>query len=182
MSPQRFRFARAFSTHRRRALAAVLALSFGLQPALLQAQQAAVHVPSIEALGLSFERIRRELNERPPSTAKSPLNLTYYVEVMGLAPRITLFTPAELAPGGTVPYGPPMHADIVNQLTPEQFKSPRADFGSLALMGLVKLIQWDAARDRREQLDRERRQHNDEERRRQQQLQDSSLIVVKQQQ
>ena len=181
MSTPRTRFALAVSPNIRRLLAAVLAVWFGFQPSLLVAQQMAIQVPSVEALGLSFERIRRELREHPPTTAKSALNLNYYVEVVALAPEIRIFTPAQLAATGLIPYaGAPTHADIVAQLTPEQFRSPSVPVGALAIMGLVKLIQWDAARDRREKLDRERQEQNEAERRRQQRLQDASLIIVKQ--
>ena len=186
----------------RRVLAALLVLLTGLQPALLHAQPAGAangqtppsrtqapaastpqsalaDQPDIEALGLSFDRIKRLLADRAPSDKKSPLKLNYYVEVVALAPRLQLFTPEDLAPGGIVPWGAPTHADIVRLFTPVAFSSPRMPVGTLVVLGIMKLAEWEAARVARYKAEEERRRNNEAERLRQKALEDSGLVVVK---
>ena len=126
--------------HMRRVLACLLACLVGLQPAAVWAQQGAApgttaaraqprlpsrrsSHPSVESLGISFDRIKRELRILPPSTAKTPLKLEYYVEVQGLMPPLPLFRPGELTTG-PVPYGAPTHSDMMDHVTPLAFKSP----------------------------------------------------------
>jgi hypothetical protein len=186
----------------RRILAALLVLLIGLQPALLHAQQAGAagaqaqspraqtptastpqsaltDVPDIDALGVSFERIKRLLADRAPSENKSPLKLNYYVEVVALAPRLQLFTREELAPTGVIPWGAPTHADIVSFLTPVEFRSPTVPVSSLAILGIMKLAEWEAGRVKRKKAEEDRKKRDEEERKRQQALQDSGLVVVK---
>ena len=136
-------------------------------------------MPDIEALGVSFDRIKRLLADRAPTADKNGLKLNYYVEVVALAPRLQLFTREELAPRGVIPWGAPTHADIVNLLTPVEFRSPRVDVGSLAILGLIKLAQWEAERMKRYRAEEDRRKRNEEERRRQKALEESGLVVVK---
>lgn len=185
----------------RRTLSALLAFMIGVQPAFLRAQQAGADgqpaipqapktaesasppaaraVPDIDALGVSFDRIKRLLADRAPTANKNGLRLNYYVEVVALAPRIQLFTREDLAPRGVVPWGAPTHADIVNLLTPVEFRSPRVDVGSLAILGIMKLAQWEAERMKRFRAEEDRRRRNEEERRRQKALEESGLVIVK---
>jgi hypothetical protein len=187
----------------RRIIAALLVFLTGLQPAMLSAEQqpgatgaqtppsgiqtpaasapqsVSTDVRDIEALGLSFDRIKRLLADRAPSENKSPLKLNYYVEVVALAPRIQLFTREDVAPRGVIPWGAPTHADIVNLLTPVEFRSPTVPVSSLVIMGIMKLAQWDAQRMKRYKAEQERQRLNEEERKRQKALEDSGLIVAK---
>ena len=169
-------------------LACVLACLVGLQPAVAWAQQRPVPAsaptpgqppaspaPSVEALGMSFERIKRELRILPPSTAKTPLKLEYYVEVQALMPPIPLFKPGELTTG-PVPYGAPTHRDMMDHVTPEAFKAGTVPISSLAIMGIVKLLQWEAQRAREERLARKRQAEIDEERERQKRLKESLVV------
>jgi len=162
----------------RPALAFLLAILIGLQPAAVRAQQGPVAPPpppSVEALGMSFERIKRELRVLPPSTAKTPLKLEYYVEVQGLMPPLPLFKPGELTTG-PVPFGAPTHRDMMDHVTPEAFKSGTVPVSSLAIMGIVKLLQWEAQRAREERLAKKRQAEIDEERERQRRLKDSLVV------
>jgi hypothetical protein len=161
----------------------------GLQPAAALAQQAGAPAgarsqpppagpesvqtaPSIDPLGLSFARIKRELRTLPPSTAATRLKLEYYVEVQGLAPPIPIFRPGELT-SGPVPYGAPTHRDMMDHVTPEAFKSGSVPVSSLAIMGIVKLLQWEAQRAREERLAKQRQAEIDQERERQRRLKES---------
>jgi len=175
-------------------LACVLACLVGLQPAAVWAQRGAApvaaasraqppsaqapatqSVPSVESLGMSFERIKRGLRILPPSTARTPLKLEYYVEVKGIAPSIPLFRPGEVATG-PVPYGAPTHSDMMAHVTPEAFKAGTVPVSSLAIMGIVKLIQWEAQRAREERREKERLAAIEAERERQRRLKESLLL------
>jgi len=178
----------------RRALACVLACLVAFQPAAVWARQGAPPAasaiqsqpsssqatpaqtaPIIEVRGVSFERIKRELRILPPSTAKTPLKLEYYVEVQGLLPPIPIFKPGELTTG-PVPYGAPTHADILDLFTPVAFKSPAVPVSTLAIMGFAKLVQWQVARAREERREAERKAAIDAERERQRRLKESVVV------
>ena len=178
----------------RRVLACVVACLVGFQPAALCAQrgtppaipaspaqpqvtpsEAAQAVPSVDSLGLSFARIKRGLRVLPPSTADTPLKLEYYVEVQGLAPPIPIFRPGELTTG-PVPYGAPTHSDMMSHVTPEAFKSPSIPVSGIVIMGLAKLIQWEAARAREERMEKARREAIEVERERQRRLKESLVL------
>jgi hypothetical protein len=173
----------------RRVLACVVACLVGLQPAAVGAQQgsapgtaatqatpAPAHaVPSVESLGMSFDRIKRELRIQPPSTVKSPLKLEYYVEVQGLMPALPLFRPGEFATG-PIPYGAPTHSDMMDHVTPLAFKSGTVPVSSLAIMGIVKLLQWEAQRAREERREKDRLAAVEAERERQKRLKESIVV------
>jgi hypothetical protein len=179
----------------RRVLACVLACLIGLQPASAWARQGSAAagsrpgtqppaaaqadparpIPSVEALGVSFERIKRELRMRPPSTARTPLKLEYYVEVQGLLPQIPIFAPGELT-SGPVPYGAPTHADMLDHVTPLAFKSPAIPVSGILMMGVQMLVQWEANRAREERLLKERQTANELERERQRRLKESLVV------
>lgn len=84
-----------------------------------------------EDLPVSLERIQRKLAQAPPSPAGSALKIQYYVEVYGRAPTIDLFANFDLEKG-PVPYGGPTHSDFLQLVTPQEFRSPPADFAALA--------------------------------------------------
>ena len=173
----------------RRVLACLLACLVGLQPAVVGAQQGsapgtaatqalpapAPAVPSVESLGMSFDRIKRELRILPPSTVNSPLKLEYYVEVQGLMPALPLFRPGELTTG-PVPLGAPTHRDMIDHVTPLAFKSGTVPVSSLAIMGIVKLLQWEAQRAREERREKDRLASIEAERERQRRLKDSLVV------
>jgi hypothetical protein len=178
----------------RRVLACVVACLIGFQPAAVRAQQSAPPgaaatgaqppparpmpaqaAPSVESLGISFARIKRELRILPPSTAKTPLKLEYYVEVQGIAPPIPIFRPGELT-SGPVPYGAPTHSDMMDHVTPLAFKSPAVPISGIVIMGLAKLVQWEAARARELRLEEKRKAEIEAERERQRRLKESLVL------
>lgn len=165
----------------RRVLACVVAGLVGLQPTAALARQGAgpaaspQAAPSVDSLGLSFARIKRELRTLPPSTAQTPLKVEYYVEVQGVAPPIPIFRPGELTTG-PVPYGAPTHSDMMSHVTPEEFKSPSIPISGIVIMGLAKLIQWEAARAREERREKDRLAAIEAERERQRRVKESILL------
>jgi hypothetical protein len=178
----------------RRVLACMLGCLVGVQPTAVRAQQGAAPgtaaaqpppqteqgarvqaVPSVEALGMSFARIKRELRVLPPSTSRTPLKLEYYVEVQGIAPPIPIFRPGELTTG-PIPYGAPTHSDMMDHVTPEAFKAGTVPVSGLAIMGIVKLLEWEAQRAREERLEKQRQEALEAERERQRRLKESILL------
>jgi hypothetical protein len=177
----------------RRVLACVLACLVGLQPAIVWAQQGAAasapgsqaqpppspskqaQPPPFDALGVSFDRIKRELRQLPPSTANTPLKLEFYVEVQGTAPPILLFKPGELTTG-PVPYGAPTHSDVLELFTPIEFRSPSMPLSTIAIMGIQKLLAWESNRAREKRAEDARQKRIAAERLRQQKLKESIVV------
>lgn len=159
----------------RRRIAVLLVASLAGQPLLLAAQAPASVAPSqrpaaqsselpasVESLGVSFDRIKRELRVVPASTAKTPLKLDYYVEVLGIAPPIQLFTPEELR-AGPVPGGAPTHWEMVRELwTKPEFKAPSVPISSIAIMGIMKLAHWQAGQAKKRRAEAERKARDEE--------------------
>jgi len=113
----------------RGALAILLATLIGSEPAVLSAQQS-TPLPSVESLGVSFDRIKRQMGQKPASTTQMSLKLDYYVEVVGVAPPFQLFAPEERS-FGVVPGVAPSHSDMMRHLTPQPFRAPAATIASI---------------------------------------------------
>lgn len=96
-----------------------------------------------EELGVSVDRIRlRFRRNQPLGDVFDPdrLKLSAYVDVVAKAPPLQLFGPdpkKELT-SGAVPFGGPTHRDMLNIMTPQEFRTPPAD--------LTALINWLAER------------------------------------
>jgi hypothetical protein len=90
-------------------------------------------------MGVSLSRIRRELRQAEvrEQRGNNPLSLEYHVEVFGTAPRIDLLKEYPLI--GPTPYGAPTHREVIDFLTPEEFRSPAIPFSSLAVWGIQQL-------------------------------------------
>lgn len=170
----------------RRALPWLLAWLIGVHPAAVWAQQGAGAVQSFDALGVSFERIRRDLRTAPPSKVITPIKLEYYVEVVGVAPPFTLFSSEELSIG-PVPGVPPSHADMMRHVTPLAFTAPAATLVSVggrrgAPPKVVGQDFWQMqtrmAREaaRRKKAEEERQKAVEAERLRQQRLRESVVV------
>ncbi len=87
-------------------------------------------LPAIR-LAVNLERVKRKLAALPASEdGRSILDLNYYLEVYGRAPRLDLLEGFDTHIG-PVPFGGPSHADLRDLWTPEEFSSPVADLGSL---------------------------------------------------
>ena len=86
--------------------------------------------PAIDAgaLGISLSRIARRLNadSQARSAGTSPLSLAFHIDVFGSAPELKLFTGQDLF-YGAVPGSSPTHRDMLSHVTPQAFRSPRAD-------------------------------------------------------
>jgi len=85
----------------------------------------------VSKLPVDVARIQRHLRQATVREEREGLNLRYVVDVYGRAPRIELFTRQENLLSGPVPYGAPTHREILNVITPQEFRAPVAEFGSL---------------------------------------------------
>jgi hypothetical protein len=133
-----------------RAAASVVAIVVVAWPAWAQQPTTAASQPtqppeatqSIDPykLGISLSRIRRELQEIDTRQQQSgdPLRLEFTVEVHGRAPRIDLLENFPVS--GPIPYGPPTHQEVLDQLTPKEFSSPVVPFSSFAFWAAQQLI------------------------------------------
>jgi hypothetical protein len=107
-----------------------------------QAQTSSASSPTVDAakLGVDLSRIRRELVEaQEESDSDSPLRLRYTVQVMGTAPKIDLLEGFSLQ--GAIPYGAPTHSEVLEMLTPREYRSPVVPIYGLAALAAQKL--WD---------------------------------------
>jgi hypothetical protein len=83
-------------------------------------------------LPVNLARIQKQLQQSNVREERDGLNLRYFVPVYGQAPRIELFPNRE--PGlftAPPPYGAPTHRQMIDQVTPQEYRAPAADFSAL---------------------------------------------------
>jgi hypothetical protein len=100
-------------------------------------------------LGVSLERIRRQLAQPDQDPQDGSLRLAFRVEVFGHAPPIDLLKDFPLT--GPVPYGGPTHREVLDVLTPQEFRSPAFPISGLAMLA----GQWLQDRSRRQRCEDE---------------------------
>ena len=111
-------------TSRQIALVALLSSTLAL-PAAAQNSVDVVKLP------VDLDRIQRQLRQSAVREERDGLNLRYVVDVFGRAPRIELFAPAPNLMTGPAPYGAPTHRQMIEMITPQEYRAPAADFGAL---------------------------------------------------
>jgi hypothetical protein len=109
-----------------RPLALAALLSF-----LLAFPAAAQDNVDVNKLPVNLQRIQRQLQQATVRQSQDGLNLSFFVDVYGRAPRIELWAPEPNLMTGPAPYGAPTHRQMVEQITPQEFRAPAADFGAL---------------------------------------------------
>ena len=92
------------------------------------AQQTSVDV---KRLPIDLTKVTRELRQSTATESRTGLNIRYRVDVYGQAPRIELFTKQDNLAYGPAPYGAPSHQEMINHVTPQEYRAPYADIGSL---------------------------------------------------
>jgi hypothetical protein len=85
----------------------------------------------VSRLPISLARIERQLRQSSVHEEHDGLRLRYIVEVYGQAPKLVLFTKQDNLLTGPVPYGGPTHQDLLQVITPQEFRAPAANFGNL---------------------------------------------------
>ena len=110
-------------------------------PAVAQGASAGHDAIDARRLPVSLVRIHRELRQSTVREEREGLNLRYNIEVFGQAPPLELFTPGENLSTGPVPDSAPTHRDMIEHVTPREYRAPAADFNAL--------LRWLAERGRR---------------------------------
>ena len=101
------------------------------------AQQGSVEVSRLPAsvdvsrLPIDLAKITRQLRQTQSTELHNGLHIRYTIDVYGAAPRIEFFTKEDNLQTGPVPYGGPTHREMINQVTPQEFRAPIADFSAL---------------------------------------------------
>jgi len=113
---------------KRTAFAALTVFAIGA-PTFAQDASAGRQV-DVKLLPISLHRIQRELQQSTSSESHEGLRLRYQIDVYGRAPAIELFTKADNLRNGPVPYGAPTHKEMLNMMTPQEFRAPVMDFTS----------------------------------------------------
>jgi hypothetical protein len=70
------------------------------------------------AIGVSLDRIRRELREQPPIKMESVARLRYHIEVVGRMPRIDILKGFNIDKASAVPYGGMTHSEFLRITAP----------------------------------------------------------------
>ena len=98
-----------------------------------QPQPAPAAQPQVDVsrLPINLERIQRQLRQTTVREERDGLNLRYIVDVYGQAPRIELFTTQDNLRTGPAPYGAPTHQDMLNVMTPQEYRAPAVNFSNL---------------------------------------------------
>jgi len=98
----------------------------------LASTAAAQTTVDVSRLPINLERIHRELQQSTIREEHDGLNLRYVIEVYGKAPPIVIFGPDDNLVHGPVPYGAPTHREMIEHVTPKEYRAPAADLGALS--------------------------------------------------
>jgi hypothetical protein len=110
-----------------------LLLAAGLSAQTAQPTPAPSPTPQAnEQYGLNLSRIQRGLQRSSERQDYDGLNLRYYVNVYAPAPSIQLFTKQDNLAFGPAPYGGPTHREVMDLITPREYRAPVADFSGIA--------------------------------------------------
>jgi len=117
------------------------AIALALVVWVLSASSALAQDQQVEAekLPVSLDRIRMKLAEPAPKTPA--LKIQTIIEVVGVAPPLELWTPEEGATliRGPAPWAAPTQKDILDLVTPQEFKRYPMDLNALMLWLAEKL-------------------------------------------
>ena len=102
------------------------------QPAPPAATAPAPAAETTQQYGLNLARIQRGLQKSAERQEYDGLNLRYYVSVYAPSPSIKLFTPLDNLLYGQAPYGGPTHREMMDLITPREYRAPVADFSGIA--------------------------------------------------
>ena len=111
-------------------------------PALLALTSAAsAQEVDVSRLPLNLDKIQRELRQSAIKEERDGLNLRYVIDVYGQAPPILLYETGFDMVNGPVPNSAPTHKEMIQHVTPIEYRAPAAD--------LSALLRWLADRSKR---------------------------------
>lgn len=105
-----------------------------------QGDAVALETVDVSRLPLNLDRIVRELHQFAIREERQGLNLRYVIDVYGQAPPLVFFGPEANLVYGSVPYSAPTHREMIEHVTPKEYRAPAADFSAL-----LRWL-WDRAR------------------------------------
>jgi hypothetical protein len=110
-------------------------------------------------LGVDLNRIRSglEKSETEERWSAERLRLDTRIQVFGHAPLPDFFEDFDPV-AGPVPYGAPTHGQMLDVMTPMEFKAPAANFAALAFWAIQKIGERGARQRCEEELAQYRRQ------------------------
>ena len=93
------------------------------------AQQTSVDV---KRLPIDLTKVTRDLRQSAATESHNGgLRIRYSIAVYGAAPQIEFFNKQDNLASGPVPYGAPSHREMIEHVTPIEYRAPYADIGSL---------------------------------------------------
>lgn len=96
-----------------------------------QSQEADARSVDVDRLPLDLGRIQKHLSRYEERVERDGLNLRYQIQIYGAAPPLEFFAEDANLLNGPVPYGAPTHRELINHVTPQEFRAPIADFSAL---------------------------------------------------
>jgi hypothetical protein len=117
----------------RSAPALLIVLSLAAPAAAQQDPRAATEKSTVDVdrLPVNLNRIHRELKHAADLEEREGLNLRYTIQIYGTAPPLQIFNEDANLVNGPVPYGAPTHRELIDHVTPREFRAPYADFSAL---------------------------------------------------
>jgi hypothetical protein len=115
-------------------LTALLVLASATLAGAQQVPSSNATAPSVnvQRLPVDLARIQRALRQSAEREERTGLNIRYIIDVYGTAPRIDILDPkTDNLRMGPVPYGAPTHQQMLEVMTPQEFRAPAADFSAL---------------------------------------------------
>jgi len=94
-------------------------------------EQAPRPIVDVSRLPLDLDRVQRGLRQSSIREEREGLNLRYIIEVFGQAPPFVFFTKEDNLLSGPVPHGAPTHREMLEHVTPREYRAPAADIGAL---------------------------------------------------
>ena len=102
------------------------------QPVRTGGNGADLSTATVQRFGVDLQRIQRALRQSAERQEGNGLNIRYIIDVYGTAPRIKILDPkTDNLRVGPVPYGAPTHQQMLDVMTPQEFRAPVADFSAL---------------------------------------------------
>jgi hypothetical protein len=85
----------------------------------------------VKRLPVDLTKLTAQLRQSAASESQQGLHIRYRVDVYGQAPRIEIFTKEDNLATGPVPYGAPTHREMIEHVTPIEYRAPIMDFSAL---------------------------------------------------
>src|SRR6186997_1322897 len=77
----------------------------------------------VTRLPIDLRRIEQRFRQGQIREERDGLNLRYFVDVFAKAPNIVLFTKEDNLEYGPVPHSPPTHRDMLEMMTPREYRN-----------------------------------------------------------